>query len=110
WFLDLHSSGQQILINWGDDDIQSTDPKMNFRNAAFDNKRGILNDTDYKEYMPADDAAVRQALAVQFRDALKAVRGVTYIIEPPSGNAATAKDYVYSRHFVDPSKGKIYGY
>lgn len=110
WLLDLHSAGGQILINWGDDDNQSTDPAMNFHNASFNGVRGWGGDAAYKEFIPADDAAVEQALAVKFRDALQVVRGKTYVIAQSLGNSGTAKDYVYSRHFVDPSKGKIYGY
>lgn len=110
WFLDLHSSGEQILINWGDDDNQSSNPAMNFQNASFNGVRGWGGDAAYREFIPADDAAVEQALAARFRDALQAVRGKTYSIAQSLGNLGTSKDYVYSRHFVDPSKGKIYGY
>ena len=41
YFIDVHSFGEDILYNWGDDDDQTTDPTMNFHNPAFDGKRGI---------------------------------------------------------------------
>src|SRR5262249_13478368 len=110
WLIDLHSSSEQIYLNWGDDDNQSTNPAMNFKNPAFNSVRGNSGDTAYAEYIPADDAAVAKKLAERFRDALQAVRGRTYKILQSLGNSGTAKDYVNSRHFVDPSKGKIYGY
>ena len=109
WLLDLHSSGQEIYVNWGDDDNQSNNPTMNFRNPAFDGQRGIPGDA-YKEFMPADDQAVSRLLAERFAAALQAVRGKVYQVRQSIGNPGTSKDYVYSRHFVDPSKGKIYGY
>ena len=45
YFIDIHSFGEDILYNWGDDDDQTTDPAMNFRNPAFDGKRGITDST-----------------------------------------------------------------
>ena len=59
YFIDIHSFGEDILYNWGDDDDQTTDPAMNFRNPAFDGKRGIPDSTPggdpekYREYLPA---------------------------------------------------------
>jgi murein tripeptide amidase MpaA len=113
WFLDVHSYAEDILFNWGDDENQSTNPAMNFRNAAFDGTRGLGGDAAYQEFIPADDLAVAQALAFRFRDALKAVRGRTYTAKQGFHlypTAGASDDYVYSRHFVDPSRGKIYGY
>ncbi len=59
YFIDVHSFGEDILYNWGDDDDQTTDPTMNFHNPAFDGKRGITDSTPggdpekYREYLPA---------------------------------------------------------
>src|SRR5512144_1910239 len=41
YFIDVHSFGEDILYNWGDDDDQTTDPAMDFRNPAYDGQRGI---------------------------------------------------------------------
>ncbi|MGZ8329148.1 MAG: M14 family zinc carboxypeptidase [Allosphingosinicella sp.] len=113
WFIDVHSYSELILWNWGDDQRQSDDPAMNFLNPAFDGTRGVEDDAAYREFIPSGDAEVSIALALRFRDALQAVRGKSYVAKssyelyPTSG---TSKDYAYSRHFVDPSKGKTYGY
>ena len=114
WLIDLHSGTENIRFNWGDDEAQTTDPKMNFRNPAYDHRRGVLGDADYKEYIPADDLLVESTLATRMHDAIFAVRGVNLPAAPGfSFNGqipGNAKDYVYARHFGDPSKGKIYGY
>jgi murein tripeptide amidase MpaA len=114
WFVDLHSGTQNIRLNWGDDEAQSTNPAMNFRNPAFDLRRGVRGDADYKEYVPPDDLLVEATLATRMHDAIFAVRGLDYpAAQDVSFTGAipgTAKDYVYARHFVDPSKGKIYGF
>jgi murein tripeptide amidase MpaA len=112
WFLDVHSYSEDILFSWGHDEDQSTDPSMNFRNAAFDGKRGNPGDA-YKEFIPKTDHDVAQKLAVRFRDALSGVRGKSYTAMPSFSlypTAGASDDYSYSRHFVDPSKGKIYAY
>src|SRR6267143_449786 len=70
WFLDVHSYSEDILFNWGDDENQSTNPAMNFRNPAFNGTRGVDGDAAYKEFIPSDDLAVAQALAFRFRDTL----------------------------------------
>ncbi|MGH9365926.1 MAG: M14 family zinc carboxypeptidase, partial [Thermoanaerobaculia bacterium] len=114
WFVDLHSGTQNIRVNWGDDEAQSTNPAMNFQNPAFDHLRGLPGDAAYKEYVPADDLLVEATLGTRMHDAILAVRGLDYPVA--QGFAFTgaipgaAKDYAYARHFVDPSKGKIYGF
>jgi len=113
WFIDVHSYARDILYNWSDDEDQTTDPTMNFRNPAFDGIRGIDGDAAYKEFIPSGDLAIAQALAQRFRDTLQPVRGESYAamssfgLYPVSG---ASDDYAYSRHFVDPSKGKILGF
>ncbi len=113
WFVDLHSGSQNIRVNWGDDQAQSTDPAMNFQNPMFDKKRGVKNDA-YKEYVPPDDLLVEATLAKGMHDAIFAVRGFDFPAAQDftftGAIPGTSKDYAYSRHFVDPSKGKIYGF
>lgn len=112
WFIDVHSYSQLILYNWGDDQNQSNDPTKNFRNPVWDGQRGQAGDA-YSEYIPADDEAVASSLAHRMRDAITAVRGKTYTAEasfalyPTSG---ASDDYVYSRHWNNPAKGKTYGF
>jgi carboxypeptidase T len=111
FFIDLHSSGQDILYRWGDDEDQTTDPNMNFMNLAYNGTRGVNG--SYKEYIPANDLATALFLATALHDSIKAVRGTDYIVEPAYSlypTAGTSDDYFYSRHFVDASKPKILSY
>ena len=112
WFVDVHSYSQDMLYNWGDDENQTTNAPMNFMNAAFNGQRGVAGDA-YKEFIPADDLAIAQSLAGRFVSDLQAVRGKAYTPMPSFGlypTSGASDDYVYSRHLVDPSKAKIYGY
>ena len=113
YFVDLHSFSEKILYAWGDDDDQSTDPAMNFRNPAFNAQRGLAGDSLYKEYLPAADRAEILALAGAMHDAIAAVRGRDYGVEQSLDlypTAGTSDDYAYSRHFVDPAKAKVYAF
>jgi murein tripeptide amidase MpaA len=109
WFIDVHSYVPAIYHTWGFDENQTSDPSMNFRNAAFDGMRGRANDT-YREYIPSEDAEALQDLGSRMNDAIKAAGGRAYDFDqsfslyPTSG---TSDDYAYSRHFVDSTKGKI---
>jgi carboxypeptidase T len=47
--IDVHSFRELVLYPWGDDDNQSTDPTMNFRNPAHDGMRGTAGDSIYRE-------------------------------------------------------------
>ncbi|CAG4889118.1 M14 family zinc carboxypeptidase [Paraburkholderia saeva] len=112
WFIDVHSFSELILYNWGDDQNQTTDPSRNFRNTAWDGKRGIGNDV-YAEYIPGDDQAVAAALANRMQAAITAVRGRNYTAEPSFGlypTSGASDDYVYARHWENPAKSKIYGF
>ena len=110
WFVDIHSYGELILFNWGDDQNQSSDPKMNFRNNSYNSLRGVDNDSVYKEYIPAEDHDLVSKLSLRVHAAIEAVRGKKYTalqsfdLYPTAG---TSDDYAYGRHFVDPSKNKI---
>jgi murein tripeptide amidase MpaA len=113
WFVDIHSYSQDMLVNWGDDENQSTDPDMNFRNHHYDGKRGVAHDTAYAEYIPKDDAKAAALLAQRFCDGVRGVRGTAYT--PMSGfqlypTSGTSDDYAYSRHYTDPAQGKILGF
>jgi len=110
---DVHSYSELILHNWGDDDSQTTDPTMNFQNPAFNGLRGNPGDTLYKEYIPADDLNFMVNTGNKIRDAISAVRGRVYTVEPGVllyPTSGTSKDYAYSRHFVDASKRKVIAY
>jgi murein tripeptide amidase MpaA len=110
YLVDLHSYGESILHSWGSDDTQASDPGMNFRNRAYDGKRGKLFDDAYREYFPPADKKAAQDIARRMAAAIKLVRGRKYAVKPSVGlypTAGATDDYSYSRHFVDPKKGKI---
>jgi murein tripeptide amidase MpaA len=118
-FIDVHSFGELILYNWGDDNHQTDDPVMNFHNPTYDDKRGFLDDTPggdptrYREYIPEEDRALENALGNVMRDAIEAAHGRKYTVQnavdlyPTSG---TSDDWAYSRHFLDENKSKVRGF
>src|SRR5678815_1300609 len=110
YFVDLHSYGETILHSWGSDENQSDDPRMNFRNRAYDGKRGLIHDDVYREHMPAADEKTAVRMGRYMAAALQRVRGRKYRVQQSVGlypTAASTDDYAYSRHLVDPKKGKI---
>jgi carboxypeptidase T len=111
--IDIHSFSQLILYPWGDDVSQTTDPSMNFRNPAFDGLRGNPGDSVYKEYIDAADQNRFAQVGNRIRDAIRAVRGRVYTVEPGVllyPTSGTANDYGYSRHLVDATKRKVLAY
>jgi hypothetical protein len=109
--VDLHSYAEKVLYPWQIDENQVTDSAMNFRNPSYDGQRGHLGDR-YKEYIPQRHSDRYPFIATKVRDAINSVRSGQYtsgqgavIIYPAS---ATATDYAYSRHFVDPGKTKVF--
>jgi hypothetical protein len=119
YFIDIHSFGEDILYNWGDDDDQTTTPTMNFRNPAFDGKRGITDSTPggdpgkYQEYLPAADLDDLIHLGTVMSDAIATAHGRQYSVKGAVGlypTSGTSDDYAYSRSFVDAHKGKVLGY
>jgi murein tripeptide amidase MpaA len=109
-FVDVHSYAQDILYAWGDDEAQSANPTMNFQNPAFDSARGIAGDAAYKEWMPAGDQQTELELANRMKAAIQAAHGQNYTVKSSFAlypTAGTSTDYMFSRHIVDRSKGKI---
>ncbi|MFD8083023.1 M14 family metallopeptidase [Kitasatospora sp. NPDC059722] len=113
WLIDVHSYSEDMLYNWGDDDNQSDNPRMNFQNATFDHRRGVANDLDYAEYIDKGDVDNEVLLAERFCQGVASVRGIVYTpktgfnLYPTSG---TSDDYAFARHFVDPQKGRVLGF
>ena len=111
--MDVHSYSQLVLYPWGDDNNQTTDPSMNFRNPAFDGLRGTPGDSLYREYIRQADADWFATTGTRVRDAIAGVRGRSYTVQqgvllyPTSG---TSNDYAYSRHLVDATKRKVFAY
>lgn len=110
--VDVHSYSEDILYPWGDDDNQTTDPSMNFTNAAFNGLRGTPGDTLYREYIPKADLDWYVSTSHNVAKAIQAVRGTTYAVMQSIGlypTTATSDDYAYSRSFVASSKPKVRG-
>lgn len=128
-FVDVHGVRGRIMFPWADDEVQTTDPEQNFANPAYDGKRG-LKDTSitstlcpdppnpdgaaYKEFMHAVDQARFLTFATFARDAIRDVAGKNYRTGTSYlemyGMSGNANDYAYSRHIVNPARGKIDGY
>jgi len=87
FLVDVHSFSELILYPWGDDDNQSTEPTQNFRNPAFDRRRGLLIQNGhpqarrYGEYL--DPAYRRHMIEIgeRTRDAVEAVNGRRYTVQ-----------------------------
>lgn len=110
FFVDLHSYGEKILYPWMDDRNQDADPSMNFGNASFDGRRGLRDDTAYREYLPIAEEQLFIRLANGMSSAIKSVRGRKYGVEPAFSlyaAAGTGVDYVFSRHLVDSTKTRV---
>lgn len=119
FFIDIHSFGEDILYNWGDDDDQTVDPNMNFHNPTYDGARGIPDSAPggdpakYREYLPATDLKTLKSLGGTMRDAIAAAHGRQYSVKGAIGlypTSGTSDDYAFSRHFVDAAQGKVLGY
>lgn len=111
-FCDVHSYSELILYPWGDDDSQSTDATQNFLNPAWDGLRGIRG-TGYAEYIPASDNTRFAAIATRIRQAIAAVRGRQYTVEPSVDlypTSGVGHDYAYSRVFRIGAKRKVWGF
>jgi len=112
-FVDLHSYGELVMYSWGDAVNQSTKSTMNFRNPAYDGKRGLTGRSAYREFLPSADQTTSVSLARRMRDAIRAVRGKSYTVEQDFSlypTAGASDDYATSRHLVDGTQGKVYSF
>jgi len=119
FLVDVHSFSELILYPWGDDDNQSTEPTQNFRNPAFDRRRGLLVQNGhpqarrYGEYL--DPAHRRHLIEIgeRIRDAVEAVNGRRYTVQQGAqlyGTSGTSDDWTFARHILDPAHPVIYPY
>jgi murein tripeptide amidase MpaA len=111
-FLDLHSYDGDVLYTWGDDENQTTDPKQNFLNPAYNRKRGRIGDT-YREYLTLDDYEIATGIAAAVSDAMRDVRNKHYKPLQAVGlypTCGTSSDYAFSRHLVHPGLTKTFAF
>ena len=110
WFIDIHGYRGEIYYPFGDDENQTTDAAMNWRNSAYDHQRGVLGDA-YGEYMAAGDLATHLLLGTRLQEGILPVRGrsyrVTQTIITIYPTAGTSSDYTWSRHLVDWTKPRV---
>jgi murein tripeptide amidase MpaA len=116
WLVDLHSPWQTVLHPWGDDDIQTDDPDMNFK-AGFTGQRGLRTDrltpedSGYREYMPEPDMQELERLSGHVASAMTQVNNRVHT-EFASFAYGTffgmSIDYAHARHHVDSSRRPIY--
>ena len=99
---DVHSYSELILYPWGDDDIQTEDPDMNFGNTDYDGARGIPGDSIYKEYIHKKDLDWYESTGKRIGNAIAAVRGTVYEAQHSIGlypTTGTCDDYIYSLRY-----------
>ncbi|HEY0545208.1 MAG TPA: M14 family zinc carboxypeptidase [Pyrinomonadaceae bacterium] len=110
--IDVHSYSEDILYPWGDDENQTNNTNMNFKNAAFNGQRGTTGDA-YKEYIPKADLDWLVSVGNNMKQGIAAVRGKNYVSKQSVGlypTSATSDDYSYSRHYVNNAKRKVFAY
>jgi len=110
--IDVHSYSELILYPWGDDENQTTDPDMNFRNPDYDGYRGHPDDSIYKEYIHKKDLDWYDSVGKKIRNAIAAVRGKVYEVQPSMNlypTSGTCHDYVYTLKYNGANR-HIMGY
>lgn len=114
WFVDTHgyTSQGEIYYPWGDDENQTSDPAMNWRNPAHDHRRGWEGDV-VKEYISAGDLATHVYLANRLKAGADPVNNRTYLVQQSFGLYPTAggsDDYAWSRHFLSSYLPRVEGF
>ena len=100
--MDVHSYSELILYPWGDDENQIKDPDMNFKNPSYDGHRGHPGDSIYQEYIHEKDLEWYESTGNRIRDAIAAVRGTVYEVQPSMKlypTSATCHDFIYSLRY-----------
>lgn len=113
WYIDVHSAAGTLLYSWGDDINQSHDPKQNLFNPAYDGKRGIVEDSLYKEYIHPQDWYNIALQANRTTAAMAAVGGREYVPQQAVGlypTSGSSDDWSFSRWQKNKKLNKVYGY
>jgi murein tripeptide amidase MpaA len=114
WFVDIHgfTLDGEIYYPFGDDQNQSADPAMNWRNSAYDGQRGKPSD-NVREYMRAEDQATHAYLAKSIKDGADPVNGRSYLVEQSFAlypTAGCSNDYAWTRHLISPFSTRVEGF
>lgn len=112
--VDVHSFSELVLYPWGHAPNQSTDPSQRFTLVDTSTWTELPTDApDYNEYIPPADLERFEKVGTTAAQAIKDVRGRTYIVQPGSAlypTTGTTSDYAYARHVADPTLRKVYGF
>ena len=124
-YLDLHSHSGFIIYPWGDDENQFFSFGQNFRNSAWDKKRGVIGrpygeNINFFHNWSLKGIANAISAAIGAVGAVGAVGTNTYSAHqlflmpafgrPSYATSGVSLDWVYSRHITDRSKGKVLGF
>ena len=105
--MDVHSYSELILYPWGDDENQTADPDMNFKNPIYDGYRGHPGDSTYQEYIHKKDLQWYESTANRIQGAVAAVRGTIYQVQPSMNlypTSATCHDFIYTLRYGGANK------
>jgi murein tripeptide amidase MpaA len=109
WLVDLHFPGECICHPWGIDELQSTEPGMNYRSCDHHGSRGLYGDA-YKEFLCAEDRDRFTRLSHRLAEDIKKAGGPTFTTGPLFNHVpvlGTCMDYAYARHLDDAGRGKV---
>ncbi len=122
FYVDVHSFSRLILLPWGMDSNQTSDPAQNFRNPAFDGRRDGGLGGAYGEFIPQELLAEHIRIGTAMHDAIlegagsdpRARARSDYTVQPGLAlypTTGTASDYAASLQFVDdPPAERIIAY
>ncbi|KAF2871219.1 zinc carboxypeptidase A 1 precursor [Massariosphaeria phaeospora] len=113
WFIDVHSAAGTVLYSWGDDVNQASDPTQNLFNPEFDGKRGVVEDSLYREFIDEQDWYNVALQANRTTNAMTAVGGRDYVPQAAVGlypTSGASDDWSFSRWHKDKNVNKVYGY
>src|SRR6266498_521084 len=113
-FVDVHSFSEFVLFPWGHAPAQTTQTAPRFTDLNFGFCRP-LDPPGHQEYMPPSDQLRYQTVAGRVADAIRAVRGSSYVLKTiyqvyNGTTTGTSTDYVYSRHIVNPALRKTFAF
>jgi hypothetical protein len=111
-FVDVHSYLELVLYPWDHAPTQTVDPTKRFTGLPSGTCAPI-GQAGYQEYMSPQDLLRYQTVGKRVVDAIAAVRGRVYTLEPSIAlypTTGTHSDYAYSRHIADPRLRKTYGF